>query len=72
MERLILAFHKEVFRIIKFLFVVIPAKLGLVACVTYLALGTLINFIFMIDKPLVKMYNIGASLLKEESTEGDY
>lgn len=69
MEKYILAFHKDVFRFIKFLFVDIPAYLGLAACTVYLVIGAAINFLCGIDRPIVKMGLIGAELKEEERRE---
>lgn len=66
MEKYILAFYKEIIRFIKFVFVDIPTKLGLLACILYIGVGTLINILLCIDKPFLKMGMIGAQLRKED------
>ena len=68
METLLLAFHKEVFRFIYFLFVFIPQKIGLVVSTCYLILGTIFNFLFFVDKPFLKMGIIARELVEEDAS----
>ena len=67
MENLLLAFHKEVFRFIYFLFVFIPQKIGLLVSTCYLLVGTTLNFLFFIDKPFLKMGVIARELVEEDA-----
>ena len=66
MERFVLEFHKDVFRFIYFLVVTIPQYIGMALCTCHLIIGTIINFLFCIDHPFVKMGLIAKELREED------
>lgn len=68
MEKIILNFHKDVFRFIYFLFIFIPQKIGLFISSCYLIIGTIINLLLFVEHPFLKMGIIAKELVEENET----